>query len=150
MSLQNRRSIVVVAFLLATPLAHAGSAPAPNPVPDESRPASEQDLLGGVITSRTITVLGWDFYEYFTAKWQAIHGNERLSLSIYERPTARWGSEIWIDYRQTRVFHTFLPPARSATKEISTKAVDFVYKNVTDINIQRSLFTDVDLAPEEM
>jgi curli production assembly/transport component CsgE len=150
MSLQNRRSIVVVAFLLATPLAYAGSAPPANPVPDESRPASEQDLLGGVITSRTITVLGWDFYEYFTAKWQAIHGNERLSLSIYERPTARWGSEIWIDYRQTRVFHTFLPPARSATKEISTKAVDFVYKNVTDINIQRSLFTDVDLAPEEM
>jgi curli production assembly/transport component CsgE len=149
MQLPDRRLSIAVAFLLAAPLAYAGSAPA-NSAPDEGGPVLEQNLLGGVITSRTITVLGWDFYQYFTAKWEAIHGNERLSLSIYERPTARWGSEIWIDYRQTRVFHTFLPPARSATKSISMQAVDLVYKNVIDINIQRSLFTDVDLAPEEM
>lgn len=150
MQLPDRRLNAAVVFLLAMPLAYAGSALPANSAPDESHPVPEQNLLGGVITSRTITVLGWDFYQYFTAKWEAIHGNERLSLSIYERPTARWGSEIWIDYRQTRVFHIFLPPARSATKEISTQAVDLVYKNVTDINIQRSLFTDVDLAPEEM
>lgn len=150
MQLPDRRLGVAVALLLAAPLAYAGSAPTTHSALDENRPVLEQDLLGGVITSRTITVLGWDFFQYFTAKWEAIHGKERLSLSIYERPTARWGSEIWIDYKQTRVFHTFLPPARSATKAISMQAVDLAYKNVTDINIRRSLFTDVDLAPEEM
>lgn len=76
--------------------------------------------------------------------------NANFSISIHERPTAKWGSEIWVQYGQQRVFHTFLAPRRSATKEVSRKAVDIVYKSIVDINVQRALYTDIDLAPEEM
>ena len=74
MQLPDRRLGVAVALLLAAPLAYAGSSPTIHSASDENRPVLEQDLLGGVITSRTITVLGWDFFQYFTAKWEAIHG----------------------------------------------------------------------------
>lgn len=144
------RSLGLLVFLLASPLGQAKSGSSVAPAPQQSRTNTEQDFLGGVITSRTITVLGWDFYQYFTAIWQAKYGNERISLSVYERPTAQWGSEIWIDYGQKRVFHAFLPPARAATKDVSMQAVDIVHKSVVDINVQRALYSDLDLAPEEM
>jgi curli production assembly/transport component CsgE len=138
-------------LLLSAPLVQSKPMPAATAASASSHAKSiEQDLLNGVITNRTITVLGWDFYQYFTAIWQAKYNKERFSLSIHERPTARWGSEIWIQYGQNRVFHIFLPPARSATKAVSMQAADLVYKSIVGINVQRSLYTDIDLAPEEM
>lgn len=107
-------------------------------------------VLGGIVINRTITVLGWDFYKNFSEVWRALHSDTPYTVTIYERPTAKFGSEIWIDYDRIRVFHAFLSPARSATKEVSKQAVNSVYKNVVDINVQRALYSDVDLAPEEM
>ena len=106
--------------------------------------------LGGVVINRTVTVLGWDFYQNFSEVWRAKYMNTKYTVTVYERPTALYGSEIWVQYRQKRVFHTFLSPARSAAKELSGRAVDIVYKNVVDMNVQRLLFNDVDLGPEEM
>lgn len=148
--LLSTQRLGVLVFLLASPLAQSKSVSPAAPAPASGEASVEQDLLGGVITNRTITVLGWDFYQYFTAIWRAKYDKDRFSLSIHERPTARWGSEIWIQYGQNRVFHVFLPPARSATKAISAQAVDLVYKNIVSINVQRSLYSDIDLAPEEM
>lgn len=142
----------VLAFALATPFAYPkATPPLPNVQPaPESEAQAEKDLIDGLIINRTITTLGWNFYRAFTAVWTAKYSKEHFSLVIYERPTARWGSEIWINYGQTRVFHSFLPPARSQTELISRAAVEAVYKSATEIKIQRALYADNDLAPEEM
>lgn len=109
-----------------------------------------EDPLGGVIVNRTVTVQGQDFYRYFAQWWRQKDEENKYSISIHERPSARWGSEIWVQYRRDRVFHTFLPPARSQTKEISKQAVDIVYENITRNELQRALFQSEDLGPEEI
>ena|SRR5690554_8006647 len=109
-----------------------------------------EDPLGGVIVNRTMTVQGHDFYRYFSSWWRETDDESRYTVSIHERPSARWGSEVWVQYRRDRVFHTFLPPARSRTKEISKIAVEIAYENITQNELQRALFQSEDLGPEEM
>lgn len=109
-----------------------------------------EDPLGGVVVNRTVTVLGNDFYQDFTALWRQKDISNKFSISIYERPSARFGSEIWVQFRQKRMFHVFLPPARAATKKISAVAVELVYQNIADSEAERILVRSPDLGPEEM
>ncbi|SHI36494.1 curli production assembly/transport protein CsgE [Pollutimonas bauzanensis] len=108
------------------------------------------DPLAGVVVNRTVTVLGQDFYQYFTSLWRQKDTGGQFSISIYERPSARFGSEIWVQFRQKKMFHAFLPPARAATKKISAAAVEIVYQNITDSEVERIMVKSPDLGPEEM
>lgn len=108
------------------------------------------DPLSGIVVNRTVTVLGNDFYQYFARAWREQDGDQRYSLSVHERPSARWGSEIWVQYRRERVFHLFLSPARQQAKEISEQAAKIVYENVVNSDIQRMLVQSQDLGEEEL
>lgn len=106
--------------------------------------------LGGVVVNRTVTVLGKDFYRYFATYWRHSDHSARYSISIHERPTARFGSEIWVLYRQQRIFHTFLPPARAATRELSELAVEQVQERIAQRELERFTAPDPDLGLEEL
>ncbi len=131
-----------VAYSKSLPPATSSQSPDSGSIRDEP--------LAGVVINRTVTVLGWDFYQNFAAIWRAKYADSRYTVSVHERPTAQFGSEIWVEYKEKRMFHAFLAPARSATKPVAAAAVDLVYKNIVDSNVQSLLFSDVDLAPEEM
>lgn len=107
------------------------------------------DPLAGMIINRTVTVQGHDFYRFFATIWRAKGLDTHYTIAIYERPTARWGSEIWVEYRRQEMFHTFLPPARSQTRAISEYAVNLVFENLMDSEFERLLIHNPDLAPEE-
>jgi len=110
----------------------------------------DNDPLRGLVINRTITVLGWDFYQSFSEIWRALHPDSQDTLTVIERPTAQFGSEIWISALNQTVFHTFLSPARSHAREESKNAAEIVNNNIVSINVQRKLVQDVDLGPEEM
>lgn len=116
----------------------------------EARKKLFDDPLAGVVVNRTVTVLGQDFYQYFTSLWRQKDISSQFSISIHERPSARFGSEIWVQFRQKRMFHAFLPPARAATKQISSAAVELVYQNITDSEVERILMKSPDMGPEEL
>lgn len=129
------------------------SAPASAPLPLEvktERKAAAPDPMVGVLINRTVTVMGKDFYQYFSANWRDKEMSDRYSISIHERPSAIRGSEMWVQFGQRRVFHTFMSPARAAVKEASAQAADIAYKNVVELEVQRLLFQDKDLAQEEL
>lgn len=109
-----------------------------------------RDPLGGIIINRTMTVLGWDFYKSFSERWQTLYPDSKFTITIYERATPQYGSEMWVSYRDQRVFHTFLAPARSGVKDAAKDAVAIAYKNIVNLNIQLRLFKSPDLGPEEM
>lgn len=109
-----------------------------------------EDPLGGIVVNRTMTVQGQDFYRFFSSWWREIDEEGRYTISIHERPSARWGSEVWVQFRRDRVFHMFLPPARSRTRDISKEAVEIAYENITRNELQRAVFQSEDLGPEEM
>ncbi|WP_323018487.1 curli production assembly/transport protein CsgE [Castellaniella sp.] len=140
--------IGVITLTLASAMAAAQE-------PDASKSALDQgrinsDPLRGLVINRTITVLGWDFYQNFSQIWQALYPDAQDTMTVIERPTAQFGSEIWVSYLDQTVFHIFLSPARSRVQEESKKAVAIVYENISIINVQRKFTQDSDLGPEEM
>jgi len=140
--------------LVAAALLSAAAA-AQGPEPGQAQKSLDQgridsDPLRGLIINRTITVLGWDFYQSFSEIWRALYPNSQDTMTVIERPTAQFGSEIWISYLNQTVFHTFLSPARSRAREESKNAVQIVHDNIANINVQRKYTQDADLGPEEM
>lgn len=109
----------------------------------------QTDSAAGVVTSQVVTVAGHDFSQYFIAAWRDKDGSEHYTLAIRERPSARWGSEVWIEFAQRRVFHTRLPPARAAIRSLSEDAAETTYQAVLATDAQRKLINDADLAPDE-
>lgn len=114
--------------------------------PNRSR---QVDTDSGVVLNQTITVAGQNFYQYFVNSWRDKDGGERYTLVIHERPSARWGSEIWIEFAQRRIYRISLPPARTAIKSVSEEAADITYREVLQADVQRQLIRDEDLSGDE-
>ncbi|AQV96463.1 hypothetical protein BJN34_21585 [Cupriavidus necator] len=108
------------------------------------------DSLGGIVTNQVMTIAGQDFYSYFAEAWRDLPLTDRYVVSVRERPSARWGSLIWVEFESRRVFEQFLPPRRAALKQIAERAAAVAYDNVVQADIARLLFRDADLAADEM
>lgn len=107
------------------------------------------DTDGGVIINQAITVAGQDFYQYFSSAWRDKDGSERYTLAIRERPSARWGSEIWVEYGQRRLYHAYLPPARASIRAMSESAAEIAFQAAVQADLQRLLTNDSDLGGDE-
>jgi len=103
----------------------------------------------GVVTVQTMTTAGHDFSQHFLAAWRDQDGSDEITLAIRERPSARFGSEVWIDYAQRTVLQLRLPPARAGLPELAANAVQHVWATVQRTDAERKLFHDADLAPDE-
>lgn len=109
-----------------------------------------QEIYGGVVANQTVTVAGYDFYQYFVAAWRDRELSERFAISIHERPSARWGSQIWIQYAQKRVFQASLPSGRAGIKALSEQAVEIAFEKVAEVEVERLLTRNSDMGPDEI
>ncbi|WP_158597936.1 CsgE family curli-type amyloid fiber assembly protein [Noviherbaspirillum saxi] len=112
--------------------------------------ADSHDSFGGVVVNQAVTVAGQEFFQYFVANWRDRDLSERYAISITERPSARWGSQVWIEFRQRRIFQAPLPTARAGIKALSEQATEAVYQMVADTEVERLLFREPDLGPDEL
>lgn len=122
-------------------------------MPDKSvrsERSAAQEVFGGLVANQTVTVAGQDFFQSFTSAWRERDLSDRFAISITERPSARWGSQIWIEYAQRRIFQASLPTGRAGIKALSDQAVEIAYQRITDAEVERLLFRDADLGPDEM
>jgi curli production assembly/transport component CsgE len=103
----------------------------------------------GIVTSQPITVAGHEFCRYFMAAWLDKPGSDRYTIAIRERPSARWGTQVWVEYGPRRVLQVQLPPARTALRALGEDAAESAYRAILDVERQRTLFLDADLAPDE-
>lgn len=103
----------------------------------------------GIVTDQAITVAGHEFCQYFIAAWLDKPNSGRYTIAIRERPSARWGTRVWIEYGARRVLQVQLPPARTEIKALGESAAASAYEAVLDIERQRSFLRDADLAPDE-
>lgn len=117
---------------------------------DTVKPSLRLDTDSGIVTNQAVTVAGQDFYQYFSSAWREKEGSDKYTIAIHERPSARWGSEVWIEYAQRRVFRTILPPARAAIKPIAERSADAAYQAVLQADTQRQLANDADLGRDEI
>lgn len=100
----------------------------------------------GLITDHTVSSVGHDFYRLFTDKWQK---NLPETITINERPSARWGSWITIKVGQDLLYQTLLfPNRRNFGKEVDT-AVQSVAEALSRRQIDKTLLGTGDLSGDE-
>lgn len=109
-----------------------------------------QDISAGVVTNQTVTFIGQRFFREFAALWYDKSRADRYSLAIFERPSARWGSLIWVEYANRRVFQTFVSPGRMDLQVLSQRAVELAYQNVVSADLQKQLLKEPDVGPDEI
>ncbi len=141
--------MMVAAFCAATCCAHAAWAQsADGAALDES--GAVRESYGGIVINQTVTVGGQEFYRQFIALWRDKPLAERYAISVHERPSARWGSQVWVEFAQRRMFQAALPSARWAIGPLSERAAETAYQNVVDTDVQRLLFHNDDLGRDEI
>lgn len=100
----------------------------------------------GLVTDNTITRIGHDFYREFTDHWEEEYPG---SITINERPSARWGSWIIIKVDQDVLYQTFLfPNKRDFDKQINI-ALATVYESLQKRAINKALLNTGDLTHDE-
>lgn len=109
-----------------------------------------KEFYTGVVTNQTVTVAGYDFYQHFVAAWRERDMAERFALSVYERPSARSGTQVWVEYAQRRIFQAFLPTSRPSIKAVSEQAATVAYQKIVDAEVERLLVRDADIGPDEI
>lgn len=129
----------------------AATLQAQEPTVPTTREARTLDPYVGVVTDGTVTIFGQEFYRSFTAAWREQPRIDRYSLAVFERPSARWGSLVWVEFANRRVFSAFLSPSRrEQIRAAGLDAAQIAYRNVVDSEVERLLIKDPDLAREEL
>jgi curli production assembly/transport component CsgE len=106
--------------------------------------------VAGIVINQTMTVAGQEFFQYFVAAWRDRELAERYNIAIAEKPSARWGSQIWVEFSQRRIFQAQLPGARGELRALGERAADIVFQRVADTEVERLLFRDPDLGSDEL
>lgn len=103
----------------------------------------------GIVTSQPITVAGQEFCRYFVAEWLDQPGSDRYTIALRERPSARWGTQVWVEFGPRHVLQVQLPPARTELRALGESVSESAYQAILDIERQRQFIRDADLAPDE-
>ncbi|MDN7132038.1 CsgE family curli-type amyloid fiber assembly protein [Halomonas sp. MC140] len=106
--------------------------------------------LTGVMVDRTITMAGKTFYRAFSqrAMDNLIIGNATITIS--ERPDARWGSQIWVMEGNQMYFRTQLSPRINEADRAAGEAVQTVEEALLRKQLAAALTSDKDLETEEL
>ncbi|MDK9688440.1 CsgE family curli-type amyloid fiber assembly protein [Halomonas sp. LC1] len=115
----------------------------------QGRPNGSSELTG-IMVDRTITMAGKTFYRAFSqqAMDNVIIGN--ATITIQERPDARWGSQVWVMEGNRMYFRTQLSPRISEADRVAGDAVKTVEEALLQQQLSAALTSDKDLGKEEL
>lgn len=110
--------------------------------------ANEDDMMGFIVDN-SISRVGHEFYRYFTER---LRDTSKLdfNLVVRERPSARWGSLVWVEYEGRTLYRNFLAPNTSQLQSVAHEAADLVREEITRQKLE-NLFQDTfDLERDEL
>ena len=115
----------------------------------EERRLKGLEQASGFIVDRTVTHFGGEFMRLFSQAWRALPGTEEFDVSVFERPTARQGSLVWVEHNQRAVARAYLYAGRaSSIKPIAEATAEYVAQKLADDVLAGAMFDDPDLAKE--
>jgi curli production assembly/transport component CsgE len=115
----------------------------------ENNSSSAEEGINGLIIDNTLTIIGRDFYEYFSRYWSDQGLMDNYNLAVCEQPTARFGSRITVEWYGRELFQVFLTPTRSNIELSAKQAALAISRYFKMVEIQKLLFFNPDLAPDE-
>ncbi|WP_346796959.1 CsgE family curli-type amyloid fiber assembly protein [Halomonas sp. Bachu 37] len=159
-----RRFTVLMAILLVSSLSWAQESLPPSeqeqveeinrlsspdgPALDRQPPGSSE--LKGVLVDRTITMAGKTFYRAFSQHAMGRPLINQATLTIQERPDARWGSQLWVMEANRMYFRTQLSPRINEADRMASEAVQIVEEALLKHQLSSAISSDKDLGSEEL
>lgn len=142
------RTVLVLAAALLAPPAGAAEDIDTGMLDERSLNGLEH---GGLVVDRTITHFGAEFVRRFSAHWRQLPEVAAAAVTIVERPSARWGSVVFVEVERRPVARVFLYAGRSATiAPLAEAAAQYAARRVADERLASALLQDPDLAREEL
>ncbi|WP_086980999.1 curli production assembly/transport protein CsgE [Vibrio aphrogenes] len=111
---------------------------------------SNEGGIDGIIIDQTMTVLGRNFYFYFSQNLNEQHEDLSINLSVKERPTALSGSIITVFHFNTPIYRTSLSPGLQQAELKAKQAVDNISYYLLKWKLERKYSDKTDLAPDEL
>lgn len=111
--------------------------------------ASEEDELLGFIVDDSISHIGHEFFYAFSERLRATSRLD-FNLVVRERPSARWGSLVTVEYQQRVIYRRFLPPNTVDLKEVAVEAADLVKMQIIRHKLETQLQDTTDLERDEL
>ena len=111
--------------------------------------AAEEDEMLGFIIDDTISHIGHDFYYSFSERLRATSPMD-FNLVVRERPSARWGSLVTVEFQQRLVYRRFLPPNTVELKDEAYEAADQVRMEIVRRKLEVLLQDTTDLERDEL
>ncbi|MEC9482597.1 MAG: CsgE family curli-type amyloid fiber assembly protein, partial [Halomonas sp.] len=111
----------------------------------EDGPASEsldpeaEPALRGLLIDRTVTMIGKTFFQQFSQLRLDSPILSATSLTVYERPSARWGSIVWVTEGNRPLFQATLPPRLSEVDQYARAAVEQTEQLVLQRKVMQAL-----------
>ncbi|GAB2787804.1 curli production assembly/transport protein CsgE [Halomonas shantousis] len=102
--------------------------------------------LNGILVDRTITLAAKTFFSRFAQMRLYAPGLPDASLTIHERPSARWGSLIWIAEGDDILYRTTLSPRLSTLDDDVKQAIEVVQERILKKRLMDALQPNQDLA----
>lgn len=118
------------------------------------RPATQEEIaaeewlmdeITGLVIERTMTKIGYDFYEYFFLLWEAPRatGIQDYNITINERASPLWGSWVWVDVNGTTIWNKVLRPRSAEIEEAAKEAIETTKQYL--VNYEQYQFQSEDL-----
>lgn len=147
-----RHGGLCAALLLAAMTARATDDAQPIDSGTRIEPAGTQfEYATGFIIDRTMTRFGAAFVHDFSEAWRSQPGTGGVDLTIIEKPSARWGSAITVEYNNSPIAKVFLYAGRSATiTPLAIETARYLAGSVGDRLLLSQILHDPDLGKEEL
>ncbi|MCQ4315296.1 curli production assembly/transport protein CsgE [Stutzerimonas zhaodongensis] len=110
---------------------------------------ADEAELQGFITNATVSRSGQEFYRKFCERMNDTSSLD-FNLAVKERPSARWGIQVWVEQDNQPLYRRFLQPNVSDMELTAYEAADFVLQEINRRKVE-ALFKDtIDLAKDEL
>ena len=138
---------------LALLLALALPAFAQDEVLEDNTPIEQESLsdeLSGILVDRTMTLAGKNFFQFFSNFWNANYPGSDAIISIHERPSARFGSQIWLEYNGTQYAKQFVGPRQANRTELPEAIAQYMYQEIQKQKLVERMLDTFDLERSEL
>ena len=133
------------AWLLLCGPARAQAQTLPEPPPRQGG-----DVIAGLLVNQTVSSLGLIFFRDFAEAWRDKPDADSYTLTIVEKPSRRFGNQIWIVNGQQRVLTMTLPYRYDRIHPIAEQAADASFTNLVSLAIPSGAGADPDMGTDEL
>ena len=110
----------------------------------------DEDLMTGMTIDHTVSRFGHEFYRYLADHRRTYFAQAKENLTIKERPSARWGSIIWVESYSQQVYYNRIGAGGNDIKSIAEAASVHINKRLQQLKLERLLQKSDDLAEDEI